>query len=266
MIGASFSRINGDGMKLQDLAPKGYESVEYFTSDMEAVMGEFSIKILNKNGGTATDINGNEAAYYFNRSYDSVEGKWLDDSLWTYLDGSQPEKEIIFDDGEGLWFDVSADAYPDGTEKYDLMNAGEALMDSRVVPIRQGSKGVVAPLSAAVPLQKIAPKGYETVEYFISDMEAVMGEFSIKILNKNGGTASDINGNEAAYYFNRSFDSVEGVWLDDSLWTYLDGSEPAKEIVFELGEGLWVDVSADAYASGDEKYYLEFPGIDDLSK
>ena len=252
-------------MKLQELAPTGYENVEYFITDMEAVMGEFCIKILNKNGGTAKDINGKNSEYYFNRSYDSVEGVWLDDSLWTYLDGSEPEKEIIFDNGDGLWLYVSPDAYVEGTESYSIQNAGEAFLDSGSVLLREGNRGVVAPLSAGVPLQKIAPTGYENVEYFITDMEAVMGEFCIKILNKNGGTAQDINGKNAEYYFNRSYDSVEGVWLDDSLWTYLDGSVPEKEISFDMGEGLWVYVSPDAYPDGSEIYYLQFPGIDDLA-
>ena len=70
---------------------------------------------------------------------------------------------------------------------------------------------------------------------------------------------------EAAYYYNRSYDSVEGKWLDDGVWTYLSGEEP-DNIVFEMGEGLWVTVVSDAYPEGSEKYYLEFPGIDDLAK
>ena len=264
MIGATFNRINGKGMNLQDLAPTGYENVSYFTDEMEAVMGEFSIKILNNGGGQAYDKDGKEAAYYYNRSYDSVEGKWLDDGVWTYLSGEEPN-EIIFDDGDGLWFTVVSDAYPEGTESYTLMNAGEALLDSGAVPLRQGAKGVVATLSAAVPLQKIQPTGYENVEYFTSEMEAVMGEFSIKILNNGGGQAYDKDGKEAAYYYNRSYDSVEGKWLDDGVWTYLSGEEP-DNIVFEMGEGLWVTVVSDAYPEGSEKYYLEFPGIDDLAK
>ena len=264
MIGASFNKVSGDGMALQDLQPVGYENVSYFTEDMEAVMGEFSIKILNNGGGQAYDKEGKEAAYYFNRSYDSSEGKWLDDGVWTYLNGEEPDN-IVFDNGEGLWFYVSPDAYPEGSESYSLMNAGEALLDAGSVPLRQGSKGVVATLSAAVPLQKIQPTGYEAVEYFTTDMEAVMGEFSIKILNNGGGQALDKDGKEAAYYFNRSYDTAEGKWLDDGVWTYLNGEVP-NNIVFELGEGLWVYVSPDAFVEGSEEYYLEFPGIDDLAK
>ena len=262
MIGASFNKIGTEGMALQDLAPTGYENVEYFTEEMGGVMGEFEIRILNKNGGQALDKDGNDADYYFNRTY-LGEGEWDNDGLWTYGSGEEPDN-IVFDVGEGLWFNVSGDAYPDGTEEYTLMNAGEALLDGGAVSIRNGSKGVIPPLSTAVPLQSIYPTGYENVEYFTEEMGGVMGEFEIRILNKNGGQALDKDGKEADYYFNRTY-LGEGEWDNDGLWTYGSGEEP-DNIVFELGEGLWVNVSGDAYPDGNEKYYLVFPGIDDLAK
>ena len=261
MIGASFNKIGSEGMTLEDLIPVGYEKVAYFTDDDTGVMGEFEIRILNKNGGLATDKFGNDADYYYNRTIEG--GVWQDDGYWSYLSGD-PAENIVFDVGEGLWFDVSADVFADvPANQYTLENAGEAFLDGGLVPIREGSKGVVAPLSTAVPLQSILPKGYEEVSYFTDDDTGVMGEFEIRILNKNGGLDTDRFGNDADYYYNRTIEG--GVWQDDGYWSYLSG-DPAEDIVFEMGEGLWVDVSADVFVEGTEEYFLEFPGIDDLAK
>ena len=259
MVGATFNKIANKGMDLTDLSVGGFQNIDYFTTQY-GVYGEFSITILNKNGGTARDDNDKAKFFGFYATYDDVS--WSD-FCWYQGDDSDPVEPgaVVFDEGEGLWFNVSPDAYVEGTEQYTLCNAGEALMDAGSVPLRDGSKGIVAPLSAGVDLTKMKISGFEDIDYFTTQY-GVYGEFSITILNKNGGTERDGNDKPMFYGFYATYDDVS--W-SDLCWYQGDDSDPVAEgtVVFPMGYGLWVNVSPDAFPEGDEQYYLDFPGIDD---
>ena len=268
MIGASFNSVGKQTMDLTELKVTGYENAEYFEGE-GGVFGMFELRVLNAFGGVATDKAGYEKDYYYFHIKNEDSGKYEPNEYYWLQNGFEDPIEkgaVTFDVGEGLWFDVFADAYVSKEENYTLLNAGEALLDARSVLLRAGSKGVVAPLSASVDLTKIKISGYENAEYFEGE-GGVFGMFELRVLNEFGGVALDDAKNEKDYYYFHIKNEDSGKYeLGEQYWLQNGFEDPIEKgaVVFEMGEGLWVDVFADAYVN-DEKYYMDFPGIDELA-
>ena len=132
--------------------------------------------------------------------------------------------------------------------------------------LRNGSKMVGATFNVigdkGMWLSKLTVNGYKDVSTFQS--EGVLAQFHIVVLDSHGGTALDKDGNERAYDF---YDVKEdGEWLGP-VWYQGEETEIVDDdVVFEPGEGLWVGVDPIAYPTGEEKYTLIFPGIDEMTK
>ena len=276
MVGASFATIGEkNGIYLSQLAPVGYEGVSVFTDTKKGdggVKGQFKIKILTSTGGQAYDEKtGVAKTWSYFRTYPKATKTWSNDGCWKDENGTvmTGEKDVFFANGQGLWFDVAAGAYKSGTEKYSLNNAGEAILDANSVLLRNGSTGVAIPLSASVKLSQIKPTGYENVSVFTDTKKGdggVKGQFKIKILTSTGGQAYDEKtGVAKTWSYFRTYPKATKTWSNDGCWKDENGTVMTDEndITFESGDGLWVDVAAGAYKSGEEKYYLSFPGIDD---
>ena len=119
--------------------------------------------------------------------------------------------------------------------------------------------------SQGICLKDLTPVGYLTAPWFLDeDQEGCNGEFNIKILDKNGGTALDGNEKEKNYKFYHSYDVDGEEWQNDACWKQGSTKITKGMVTFEMGEGLWAYVAASAYTMGFKgKYYLEFPGLED---
>ena len=276
MVGASFATIGEkNGIWLSQLAPVGYESVSVFTDTKKGdggVKGEFKIKILTSTGGQAYDEKtGVAKSWSYYRTYPKATKTWSDDGRWVDQSGTvvKGDADVFFENGQGLWFDVANGAYKSGTEKYSLNSAGEAILDANSVLLRSGSTGVAIPLSASVKLSQIKPTGYESVSVFTDTKKGdggVKGEFKIKILTSTGGQAYDEKtGVAKSWSYYRTYPKATKTWSDDGRWVDQSGTviKGDADITFESGDGLWVDVANGAYKTGEEEYYLSFPGIDE---
>ena len=140
--------------------------------------------------------------------------------------------------------------------------------------VRSGSKMVGASFATigeknGIYLSQLAPVGYEDVSVFTDTKKGdggVKGQFTIKILTSTGGQAYDEKtGVAKSWSYFRTYPKATKTWSNDGCWKDKNGTVMTGEndITFETGDGLWVDVAAGAYKSGEEKYYLSFPGIDD---
>ena len=278
MVGFSFDQIGqGKTMKLTQLAPVGYEDVNYFLVKARKGVktGIFTLVVLDNGGGTALDKDGKEMKWSYARTYDVDNAKWQDDGRWVRTSDSAvitTENDVTFDAGQGFWFNVSGNAYPTGTaaDKYTLVNSGEAVLEARAVPLRKGNAGVAVPLSAAVKLTQLAPVGYEDVNYFLVKARKGVktGIFTLVVLDNGGSTALDNDGKEMKWSYARTYDVDNATWQNDGRWVRSSDSAvitTVNDVTFNPGDGLWVNVSGNAYPTGTaaDKYTLEFPGIED---
>ena len=276
MVGASFATIGEkNGIYLSQLAPVGYEDVSVFTDTKKGdggVKGQFTISILTSTGGQAYDEKtGVAKSWSYYRTYPKSTKTWSNDGRWLDQSGTEikGDADVFFANGQGLWFDVDAGAYKSGSEKYSLNNAGEAILDANSFLLRSGSTGIAIPPSASVKLSQIKPVGYEDVSVFTDTKKGdggVKGQFTISILTSTGGQAYDEKtGVAKSWSYYRTYPKSTKTWSSDGRWLDQSGTEIKgdADVTFESGDGLWVDVDAGAYKSGEEKYYLSFPGIDD---
>ena len=268
MQGATFATIAQEGMKLSEMTPVGYLENKTYTDKKKGkgCQGDIYIVVLNANGGTAIDGKGNERRYKWYHAWDKTNG-WAEKGKWIQptVDGDIEiggANEVVFGNGEALWINV-ATAFESGMT---INNAGEALLDAAVLALRDGAKGMSAPISAACKLSKILPSGYLTNATYTDKKKGkgCQGDIYIVVLNANGGTAIDGKGNECRYKWYHAWDKTNG-WAEKGKWVQptVDGDieiTDANDVEFAMGEGLWVNV-ATAYEDG---MMLGFPGVDDL--
>ena len=272
MLGVAFDKVSGGNLDLCDLKVTGYEDLTdiFGNEDDCGVAGEFSVTVLNKNGGTEIDTAGKQMKYQFFHDWDE---EWDDAPYWKQFGGSKitPGK-VSFGTGDGVWFQVNNYAYTteQKTPVYSLVNSGEAQLKAKAIKLRAGIKGVGVPLSADVDLLDMTVKGYEDLTDIFGNEDdcGVAGEFSVTVLNKNGGTAIDDNDKQMKYQFFHDWDEE---WDAKPYWKQFGGSKITEKgkVTFKMGSALWVQVNNYAYTTEADPapvYTLEFPGIDDQAK
>ena len=99
------------GIRLSSLIPMGYEENQDIL-DAEGTTSEFNIQILTKLGKA-------EKIYFWVRTYDVENEKWLDDGHWTFEGKAvvaNSDNDPLLEAGQGLWIAAPDYADDDGAE------------------------------------------------------------------------------------------------------------------------------------------------------
>ena len=297
MISVSFDQISlkDGGMKLSQLAPVGYEDVEYFKQNSQQGIksDRFTISVLSSSGSVAKYADGPFAGrakkWCFRRSCPKTAFIWENDGHWVMQDdGETPivadtETDYMFERGDALWFTVDSLCYDNNkgvvaADKYKLTNNGQAILDSNAVVLRSGSKGVSIPLSASITLNQIRIIGYEDVPYFKQNSQQGIkpDRFTISVRSNTGSVEKyedgPFKGRQKKWCFVRSCPKSDFIWDGPGYWVMQDDGETVvdstNDYTFNLGDALWVSVDGVCYDNNKgivapDKYLIEFPGIDD---
>ena len=269
MTGSSFDMVTKAGMRLTDLRPTGYEYDYWQTGRGSGMFNDkVTIKLLTYQGKP-------EKTWKWLASYDKTAkvwtGYWYDTADTTkapIIAGTAEDFE--FDVGNGIYVSVEANAYGGQTgaaaDQYKLINSGAAMFDAQQIPLRNGSKGIIAPLSRAVRLTEIKPTGYE-YDYWQTGRGSGMfnDKVTIKLLTYQGKP-------EKTWKWLASYNKTSQVWTgywydtaDTTKAPIVAGTKADRE--FKLGEGIYVSVEANAYGgqtgAAADQYKIEFPGLDE---
>ena len=117
-------------------------------------------------------------------------------------------------------------------------------------------------------LSEIVPTGYDVPTYWCGGKKTGFNNLiTIQVLDANGNTAKDFEGNDRYFCFTRAGKSSK--WTEEGYWhRFGDDTKITadNDETFKMGEGLRVAVGADAYkqtGATDDTFKLQFPGIDD---
>ena len=269
MTGSSFDMITKAGMRLTDLKPTGYEYTYWQTGRGGGIFNDMvTIKLLTYQGKP-------EKTWKWRASYNKTSlawtGYWYDTADTTkapIVAGSTEDYEFTV--GQGIYVSVEANAYnvQSGAkaDQYKLVNSGAAMMDAQQVTLRNGSKGVVAPLSRAVRLTELKPIGYEFAYWQTGRGGGIFNDMvTIKLLTYQGKPEKTWKWRAS---YNKTSLAWTGYWYDTADTTkapIVAGTEADR--AFKLGEGIYVSVEANAYnaqsGAKPDQYKLEFPGLDE---
>ena len=248
---ANFLDIGTEGTYLSKIQITGYQNCQEFQDND---LYGFSIKILNKNGGT-------EATYFWKDYYDTnVQGdwdggKWYHDQTGKFI-GEAGEPDRLLNPGDSVWTEAPS-VFP-GSTGYKFLVNGSVVELSRAIPMTAGGKKAIGNLFAVdIPLSKISITGYQGCQEF---QDNDLYGFSVKVLNKNGGT-------EATYFWKDYFDTNipgewdGGAWYHDQAGKFIgEGGEP--DYLLKSGDGLWCEAANLFPGAAKAGYTMVFPGLD----
>ena len=219
MVGATFTSVGKDVVKLTELKVTGYEKNEYYLGEM-AFTASFQLRASN----------GMPYATYVWSDESSDMETW-DGGKWVNSDTGEDittENDVTLNPGDGLWFSAPE---LQGSTAFTLTTSGTVLKGDQGVELNAGGyRGICNLMPAPVKLSEVEVQGYEDNEYYLGEMAFTM---SMQSLLPNG------------------MPSVTYVWADESSdmetwdggkWINSDtGADITSEndVTIEDGEGFW---------------------------
>ena len=238
MVGATFTAVGTNEVKLSELKVTGYENNEFYLGEMGFTA---SFQLRASNGMPY-------ATYVWSDESLDMEtwegGKWVNSDTGADVTS---ENDVMLKPGDGLWFSAPE---LQGSTAFKLTTSGAVLKGDQGVELNAGGyRGICNLMPSSVKLSEVEVQGYEDNEFYLGEMGFTM---SMQSLLPNG------------------MPSVTYVWSDESLdmetweggkWINSDtGADITSEndVTITAGEGFWATAPS---LEGSECFSFVLPKV-----